>query len=62
MASVLDMYDRLELDAHRFAKDFENVDDKTKSILESAFLLGEQHIVTKIMNHFMEKESQKNNE
>lgn len=59
MASVLDMYDRLELDAHKFAKDFKNTDDKTRSILESAFLLSEQHIVTKIMKHFMKKQMKK---
>ena len=59
MAGILKIYERLEIDARKFAQRHKDADDRMKNILETAFLLGEQHIVTKIMNYFNSKEKQK---
>ena len=59
MAGILDIYERLEIDARKFAPEHKDADDRMKNILETAFLFGEQHVVTKIMKHFMSKEKQK---
>ena len=59
MAGIFKIYERLEIDARKFAQGHKDADDRIKNILETAFLLGEQHIVTKIMNNFMDKEKQK---
>ena len=59
MAGILEIYERLEIDARKFAQEHKDADDRMKNILETAFLFGEQHVVTKIMNHFTSKEKQK---
>lgn len=61
MATIEDVYARLELDARKFANRYVYNDRSIKNIVESAFLLGEMYIAKKVIN-YVEKESKDGND
>lgn len=58
MATIEDVYARLELDARKFANRYVANDERVKDIVESAFLLGEIHVAKKVINYCSEKENE----
>lgn len=58
MATIEDVYARLEFDARKFANKYVDSDRSIRDIVESAFLLGEIHIAKKVIRYAEKEDKQ----